>query len=96
MPLRHRPYWHIVTDMQFKQTPATHREIIVLLGGPSALARALGLRAVNTTVHWSTRGIPSKHWHKVIPLLSQADINLTADDLERMRFVAPSYSRDAA
>lgn len=47
----------------------SHREVILALGGPSKLARQLGLpNPVNTTIHWSRRGIPSRYWHRIAEL----------------------------
>jgi hypothetical protein len=66
-------------------TPRTHKALIVELGGPSNLARSLGIyRAIPTTVHWPTRGIPSRYWHRIAELAAERGINITAHDLERL------------
>lgn len=75
--------WHIIRVMQ--QKPRSHKDLIDALGGPSGLARHLDIyKSVPTTVHWPTRGIPSKYWHKVVRLADAKGIAITADDLETM------------
>lgn len=67
------------------ETPRTHRDLITALGGPSDLARQLDIyRGVPTTVHWRTRGIPARYWHRVCELAAKAGIQITGHDLERM------------
>jgi hypothetical protein len=67
------------------ETPRTHKDLIIALGGPSNLARKLGIyRAIPTTVHWSTRGIPSRYWHRITKIATETGLTITADDLERM------------
>jgi hypothetical protein len=81
--LRHMPGWPIVVAME--QAPQTHRDIIGALGGPAILARELGIyRPIPTTVHWSTRGIPSRYWHRIVELLATKGHRFTAYDIERM------------
>src|SRR6185437_10691970 len=63
---------------------SSHHDVIRLLDGPSALARCLGLEPVNTTVHWTTRGIPSRYWHRVIRLAAAKGLSLSEDQLERL------------
>jgi hypothetical protein len=59
--------------------------LIVSLGGPADLARDLGIyRPIPTTVHWGTRGIPPRYWHKITELAAAKGIKITAHDLERM------------
>lgn len=66
------------------QTVRSHRDLILALGGPTKLARKLGLKnPSNTTVHWSARGIPSRYWHRVCELAA-SQIQITAHDLERL------------
>lgn len=66
-------------------TPRTHKDLISFLGGPSELARKLGIyRVMPTTIHWAERGIPARYWHKVAALASKAEIQLTAHDVELM------------
>jgi hypothetical protein len=44
-----------------------HAALIDKLGGYAHLASILGLDA-ETTKKWPQRGIPSRHWHKVMAL----------------------------
>lgn len=69
--------------------PRTHKDLITALGGPANLARDLDIyRPIPTTVHWHTRGIPSRYWHRITELAASKGIELTARDLERMPLVA--------
>jgi hypothetical protein len=64
---------------------SSHRDVILALGGPSQLARSLGIyKAAPPTGHWSLRGIPSRYWHRVADLAADASIPVTARDLETM------------
>lgn len=75
----------------------THRDVILALGGPSALARSLGIyKAQSATGHWPTRGIPSRYWNQVAELAAAAAITLTARDLEKMAPGGVGYLRRAA
>lgn len=66
-------------------TPRTHRDLISALGGPVRLAHSLGIgRAVPTTLHWATRGIPSRYWHRVAEIADASGITLTVSEIERM------------
>lgn len=63
----------------------THRDVIFALGGPSNLARRLGIfRPSPPTLHWATRGIPPRYWHHVTALAGARGLDLTVHDLERM------------
>jgi hypothetical protein len=57
-----------------------HARIVGDLGGPGRVATLLGLKP-NTVCKWMVRGIPSKHWHRVIALVP----TLTPDHLERTK-----------
>lgn len=63
---------------------ASHREVILFLDGPSALARRLGLEPANTTVKWSRRGIPSRYWHVIADFAAERGKALKPHDLARM------------
>lgn len=54
-----------------------HMAIIDGLGGHKRVASLLGLKA-NSVWRWYERGIPAKHWHKIIALSP----GLTADHLD--------------
>lgn len=63
----------------------THRDVITALGGPSELARNLGIfRTSPPTLHWPARGIPARYWHHVAMLAGKRGIRITAHDLEQM------------
>lgn len=75
----------------------THRDVIRALGGPSELARKLGIfKPVPATVHWQTRGIPARYWHHVAELLGDKGHPLTARDIEQMPAGSPSAVSEAA
>jgi hypothetical protein len=46
----------------------THAEIISALGGPLAVAKALGIANPSTVAHWSRRGIPARYWLRLSKL----------------------------
>ena len=74
-------------------TPRTHRDLITKLGGPADLARALDIyRPIPTTVHWATRGIPPRYWHKITELAVAKGIKITAHDLERLPLILESIA----
>lgn len=50
---------------------STHDAIIRALGGPTILARRLGLNVLHTTGKWPRRGIPPRHWHIVTVLAAE-------------------------
>lgn len=63
----------------------THQDAINFLGGPSELARKLGISAAPPpTLHWGRRGIPSRYWHRVRALIVTGGILITDHDLARM------------
>ncbi len=67
------------------ETPRSHKELITALGGPSSLARDLDIyQPMPRTVHWPSRGIPSRYWHKITELAAAKGLDITAHDLERM------------
>jgi hypothetical protein len=57
-----------------------HAGIIDNLGGTQRVASLLRLKA-DTVRKWGERGIPSKHWHRIIALLPE----LTAEYLDRTK-----------
>lgn len=57
-----------------------HRAIIDGLGGVQRVATVLRLKE-DTVRKWLIRGIPSKHWHRLIALAP----NLTAEYLDRTK-----------
>ncbi len=69
-------WWHIIPCM-------THQEIIRKLGGPTKVAREFGLEPVNTTVHWGTRGIPSKYWLRVLRMAEAHGVEIDHAHLEQ-------------
>jgi hypothetical protein len=82
------PKWTIYLGMQ---EPRSHEDLISALGGPVQLARGLGIyKAIPTTLHWRTRGIPSRYWHRVAELAVAASIRVTPHDLERLPVQTPS------
>jgi hypothetical protein len=69
-----------------------HAGIIEDLGGTHRVASLLRLKA-DTVRKWQTRGIPSKHWHRIVALLPQ----LTAEYLDRTKpHGAQARCREAA
>ena len=63
----------------------SHRDVILALGGPTELARLLGIyKVAPPTGHWSSRGIPSRYWHRVADLAATAGVSVTARDLAAM------------
>lgn len=63
----------------------THEDAINFLGGPSDLARKLGIAAgFPPTLHWGRRGIPSRYWHHVRELIVAGGIPITDRDLAHM------------
>lgn len=60
-----------------------HAEIIRQLGGPTKLAKDLGLSVLASVGHWPARGIPSRYWHRIVELASERGIAITFADLER-------------
>lgn len=67
------------------EKPSTHQALITALGGPSDLARELDIyKPIPTTVHWPTRGIPSRYWHRVVEIAAKKGMEITPHDLERM------------
>lgn len=79
------------------ETPRTHKALITALGGPSNLARDLDIyRPIPTTVHWPTRGIPSRYWHRIAELAAAKGIAITARDLERLPVDAGEPEIEAA
>lgn len=57
-----------------------HKVIIEDLGGVSRVAGLLRLKE-DTVRKWLIRGIPSKHWHRLIALSPK----LTAEQLDRTK-----------
>jgi hypothetical protein len=57
-----------------------HSAILDSLGGHVRVASLLGLRE-NTVSKWRRRGIPFRHWHRVIAL----DPTLTPEYLDRTK-----------
>lgn len=79
------------------KVPMSHRDLIKALGGPIKLARDLGIyRPVPTTLHWASRGIPSKYWHRVADAAAREGIAITPHDLETMATVVSSSCAEAA
>lgn len=62
----------------------SHYEVIAAFGGPRPLAAAIGIDPALST-HWVQRGIPAKHWHKVVNVAVARIPTLTIDDLERTK-----------
>lgn len=76
------PKWPIIRVME---KPRTHHDLIKALGGPSDLARDLGIfRPIPTTVHWPRRGIPSRYWHRITELAGAKGITITPRELETL------------
>lgn len=65
-------------------TDTFHSSLIRDLGGKAKLADALGLDR-DVLTKWHVRGIPSKYWHRVIDLAKAAEIDVTAEGLERTK-----------
>lgn len=66
-------------------TPRTHRDLISALGGPVRLARSLGIgRPIPTTLHWASRGIPSRYWHRIVEVAAAEGVVLTINQIEQM------------
>ena len=57
-----------------------HAALIRQLGGPRTLADILGVE-IEAAKKWPLRGIPSRHWHKIIALAPE----ITADYLSRTK-----------
>jgi hypothetical protein len=57
-----------------------HAALIDKLGGSAHLASVLGIQA-ETTKKWPARGIPARHWHKIVALSP----GLTAAWLEKTK-----------
>lgn len=78
------PKWPILGGMETK--PRTCHELILALGGPVQLARKLGMDGpMPATLHWKSRGIPARYWHRVADLLAQErGIELSAHEVERL------------
>lgn len=57
-----------------------HAAILDRLGGHKRVATLLGMQ-VNSVGKWRVRGIPSRHWHRIIALAP----SITADYLERTK-----------
>ena len=56
--------------------------LIKQLGGPSAVARGLGLPDYSTVASWAHRGsVPVRYWQPLMAFASQRGHALTADDL---------------
>jgi hypothetical protein len=70
--------------MAYLSRMLTHRDVIQLLGGPTAVAKALGLNAVNTTVHWATRGVPRKYQRRISEMAEGKGVKITWADWERL------------
>lgn len=60
----------------------TDGEVLVTLGGPSKVARQLGV-STDAAHNWSKRGIPWRHRHKVVTLLVTGGHSVPAGFLER-------------
>jgi hypothetical protein len=59
----------------------THDEVIRALGGPRAVARAVGVD-VSAPYRWPERGIPLRHWPAIIEMARERGVNgVTADSL---------------
>lgn len=78
------PNWRITVGMETEPTFASHHDVIRYIGGPTALARRLDLTPVNTTVHWTSRGIPPRYWHSVVALVAEKGVSFTADALSQL------------
>lgn len=57
-----------------------HAAILDRLGGHQRVASLLGLN-VNSVGKWRSRGIPARHWHRIIALSP----GLTPDYLDRTK-----------
>ena len=57
-----------------------HAAIVGRLGGVTRLASLLGLPE-DTVQKWTIRGIPARHWHRIIALIP----SLTPEYLERTK-----------
>jgi hypothetical protein len=66
---------------------STHLEVIAAFGGIRPLAEAIGVEP-KQAIHWGRRGIPAKHWHKVVKVAPDA-LGVTVDDLERTKPATP-------
>jgi len=52
----------------------THRDIIHRFGGPAALRRLLNEPCYQKIYHWQSRGIPARHWQRLIDLAGREGI----------------------
>jgi hypothetical protein len=68
-----------------------HAALIRGLGGKARLAERLGLER-DVLTKWHVRGIPSRYWHRVIELAHEAQIAVTAEQLDRTK---PAIERAA-
>jgi hypothetical protein len=68
-----------------------HAALIRSLGGKAKLAERLGLER-HVLTKWHVRGIPSRYWHRVIELAHEAEIAVTAEQLDRTK---PAVERAA-
>jgi hypothetical protein len=66
--------------MEYGSLMTRHSAILDSLGGHQRVASLLGLK-VDTVLKWRVRGIPFRHWHRVIALQP----NLTPEYLDRTK-----------
>ena len=68
-----------------------HARILEELGGHKRVASLFGIPE-NTVGKWRRRGIPSRHWHRIIALAPE----LTPEDLDRTKPRHPQRRSEAA
>lgn len=65
---------------------STHDAIIRALGGPTLLARHLGLNVLHTTGKWPRRGIPSEYWIEVADFAAEKGLPV---DMRHLKATKP-------
>lgn len=68
-----------------------HARILEDLGGNARVASLLGMHE-NTVSKWRRRGIPARHWHRIIALAPA----LTPEYLDRTKPRSPQRRAEAA
>lgn len=71
----------ISSSMRRKSKPKSIAEIIDALGGPTAMAQAIGTSQPNVQGMKERRSIPYQWWPVLIPALKSVGVRLTAEDL---------------
>lgn len=63
----------------------SHAHLISKFGGTGPMARSISVEP-RLAIHWGTRGIPAKYWHRVVDAAAGLDppIAVSAHLLERL------------